>query len=75
MSRVLMLVEGPTERSIVEHVFAPVLGGKGLFPGYRKGSSVNAHAYRIAQHIGLERIRRQCPHFNEWITKLEQLVE
>ena len=46
-----------------------------LFPGYRKGSSVNAHAYRIAQHIGLERIRRQCPHFNEWITKLEQLVE
>ena len=46
-----------------------------LFPGYRKGSSVNAHAYRIARHIGLERIRRQCPHFNEWIEKLEKLVE
>jgi len=31
VSRVLMLVEGPTERAIVEHVFAPVLGLKGLF--------------------------------------------
>lgn len=46
----------------------------GLFPGYRKGSSVNAHAYRIAQHIGLERMRRQCPHFNEWLIKLERLA-
>ncbi len=45
-----------------------------LFPEYKKGSSVNAHAYRIAQHIGLERMRQQCPHFNEWLTKLEQLA-
>ena len=45
-----------------------------LYPGYRKGSSVNAHAYRIAQHIGVEKIREQCPHFNEWFTKLEQLA-
>lgn len=47
----------------------------GLFPRYKKGSSVNAHAYRIAQHIGLERMRQSCPHFNEWLSKLEQLVE
>ncbi len=47
----------------------------GLFPEYRKGSSVNAHAYRIAQHIGLKRIRQQCPHFNEWLSKLERLAE
>lgn len=46
----------------------------GLFPEYKKGSSVNAHAYRIAQHIGLERMRQQCPHFNDWLTKLEQLA-
>ena len=45
-----------------------------LYPGYRKGSSVNAHAYRIAQHIGVGKIRQQCPHFNEWFTKLEQLA-
>jgi hypothetical protein len=45
-----------------------------LFPEYKKGSSVNAHAYRIAQRIGLERMRQSCPHFNEWVSNLEQLV-
>ena len=44
-----------------------------LFPTYKKGSSVNAHAYRIARRIGTDGIRRACPHFNEWYTKLEQL--
>lgn len=53
---------------------APSKRIKGIFPEYKKGSSVNAHAYRIAQHIGLARMRQQCPHFNEWITKLEQLA-
>ena len=45
---------------------------KSYFPQYRKGRSVNAHASRIAQHIGVERIREQCPNFNEWFTSLEQ---
>jgi hypothetical protein len=45
-----------------------------LFPRYRKGSGVNAHAYRIAQRIGVDRIRRACPHFNEWMEKLERLA-
>jgi hypothetical protein len=45
------------------------------FAGYKKGSSVNAHAYRIAQHIGVEKIRRQCPNFNDWYSKLERLGE
>lgn len=53
---------------------APSKRIQNLFPRYKKGSSINAHAYRIAQHIGLEKIRRQCPHFNEWISKLENLV-
>jgi hypothetical protein len=44
-----------------------------LFPGYKKGSSANAHAYRIAQRIGVEQMRTCCPHFNEWLVKLEQL--
>ncbi len=44
-----------------------------LFPGYKKGSSVNAHAYRIARHIGLRRMRRECTHFDEWMGKLEKL--
>jgi hypothetical protein len=45
------------------------------FPAYKKGSSVNAHAWRILQHIGVERIRNQCPNFNEWYSKLERLGE
>ncbi len=29
---------------------------------------------RISQKIGLEAMRAQCPHFNEWIAKLETLA-
>ncbi|NDV20224.1 DUF4276 family protein [Pseudodesulfovibrio sp. JC047] len=29
----------------------------------------------IAQAIGLETIRQQCPHFNSWLVKLEALVD
>jgi len=43
------------------------------FHSYKKGRSINAHAYRIAQHIGVERIRTACPLFNEWYSKLERL--
>lgn len=52
---------------------APSKRIQNLFPGYKKGSSVNAHAYRIAQRIGVSRMRAQCPHFDEWLAKLEQL--
>jgi hypothetical protein len=27
----------------------------------------------IAQEIGLDLIRKECPHFNDWLTKLEAL--
>ncbi|MBI4332712.1 MAG: DUF4276 family protein [Chloroflexi bacterium] len=43
------------------------------FPRYKKGRGVNAQAWRIAQHIGVERIRKQCPKFNQWFTSLERL--
>jgi hypothetical protein len=38
-----------------------------------QGSGLNAHAYRIAQHIGVQKIRQQCPHFDGWMAKLEQI--
>lgn len=38
-----------------------------LFPGYRK----LLHGPTIAERIGLERIREQCPHFNSWVDRLE----
>ncbi len=39
-----------------------------LYP-YRK----RLHGPLIAQKIGLELIRRECPHFNDWLTRLETL--
>ena len=42
-----------------------------LFPNYQKVDSGSI----IALDIGLETIRKECPHFNEWITKLEALSE
>jgi len=53
---------------------APSKRIQNLYPSYKKGRSVNAHAYRIAQHIGINRIREKCPHFNEWISRLEQIA-
>ena len=44
-----------------------------LFPGYRKGSSLNAHAPIIIKQIGVDAIRQACPHFNTWLSKLETL--
>jgi hypothetical protein len=39
------------------------------FSGYQK----RLHSPRIVQRIGLDRLRQACPHFNQWITHLEQL--
>lgn len=45
----------------------------GLVPGYKKGAGVNAHAYRIAQRIGIAKIRQACPHFDNWLKKIENI--
>ncbi len=44
-----------------------------LFPPYRKGSGVRAHAPIIVRRIGVDQLRQACPHFNEWMTTLEAL--
>ena len=41
------------------------------FPKYKK----RTHGTRIAKKITIEKIRQQCPHFNDWIIKLENLAE
>ena len=38
-----------------------------LFPSYRKV----AHGPMAAGRIGLERIRAECPHFDQWLVVLE----
>lgn len=40
-----------------------------LFPGYRK----RLHGSLTTGRIGLDAIRRECPHFDEWVSKLERV--
>ena len=40
-----------------------------LFPTYHKPVA----GPQIAEHIGLAALRGKCPHFNDWLTKLEGL--
>ncbi len=42
-----------------------------LCPSYQKVDD----GFRTAQEIGLDVMRAQCPHFNEWIARLEALAE
>jgi hypothetical protein len=41
----------------------------GLAPGYRKPF----HGPMAAARIGLDKMRRACPHFGQWVTRLENL--
>lgn len=41
-----------------------------LFPSYRKV----AHGPMAAGRIGLERIRTECPHFDQWLAALEAVA-
>jgi len=47
--------------------FAPSKQIKSIFPAYRKV----VHGPLTAQRIGLKRIRQACPHFDNWLGKLE----
>lgn len=49
---------------------APSKRLQSTFPRYEKP----LHGVQAAQEIGLQRIREQCPHFNDWLTRLESLV-
>ncbi|WP_315874350.1 DUF4276 family protein [Prochlorothrix hollandica] len=41
------------------------------FPDYGKAKST--FGPQLAEKIGLQVIRSTCPHFNEWLSKLESL--
>jgi Domain of unknown function (DUF4276) len=47
--------------------FAPSKRIETLFPAYRK----TLHGPNVAARIGLKRIRAECPHFDDWMKKLE----
>ncbi len=50
---------------------APSKRIENLFPGYEKPLS----GVIAALEIGLETMRRECPHFNDWLNRLEALPE
>jgi len=43
------------------------------FPDYEKAKST--FGPQLAENIGLQAIRSKCPHFNQWLSKLESLGE
>jgi hypothetical protein len=47
--------------------FAPSKQIETIFPAYKK----TLHGPTTAARIGLERIRAECPHFHDWMRKLE----
>lgn len=48
---------------------APSKRLRDIYPEYRK----RVDGPTIASKIGLQLIRQECRHFNEWLTKLESL--
>jgi len=50
--------------------FAPSKRLEQLFPAYRK----TLHGPTAAARIGLGSIQRECPHFADWLFKLEQFA-
>ena len=44
---------------------------KGLIPHYRKA----LHGPLVARELGLDAIRKECPRFDSWVTRLESLPE
>ncbi len=41
------------------------------FPGYQK----RLHGPLVIKQIGIQTIRSKCPHFNEWLNKIESLCD
>ncbi|MCB5271386.1 MAG: DUF4276 family protein [Candidatus Cloacimonetes bacterium] len=68
-SLVTLSADTPPERINDNPSTSPSHRIKKLIPPYDKYYAGS----RITELIGLETIRQRCPHFNEWLTKLEGL--
>ena len=51
---------------------APLKRLDAISPGYSNNSKISAGPL-IAEDIGLEKIRQECPLFNRWVDQLEKL--
>jgi hypothetical protein len=57
-----------TPEDINEHPgYSPSKRIEAIFPGYRK----TIHGPLVSKRIGLQVMREKCPHFNEWVARLE----
>lgn len=63
-----MIAEGQTEQIVARDVIGNYLKE---IPDYRNWKSTAGP--NIAKAIGLNPIRKKCPHFDQWIRKLESL--
>ena len=69
ITRLKEVSENFTNPEMIDDENPPSYRIKVIFPYYEKVR----HGVIIAKEIGLKIIRDKCPHFNEWINKLEQL--
>jgi hypothetical protein len=61
----------PTPEDIDERPeLAPSKRILNLLPDYRKPVA----GPLIVRHIGLATLRQECPHFNQWISRIEKAV-
>lgn len=68
--KVVQEIENPEDINDVPNT-SPAERIKKILPHYIKDIS----GIIVAQHIGLEKMREKCPHFHEWIKKIELLCE
>ena len=67
----IAISEGFAPEDINERVdTAPSKRLEQVFPTFKK----TLHGPTAAKRIGLEAIRARCPHFNSWLTRLEQFA-
>lgn len=73
VSQILEILEGYTNPEEIndDPAKTPAKQLESLKDGYRKV----ANGKTISEAIGIQTIRRQCAHFNNWLTKLEHLQE
>ena len=68
LERILVKCGGPEDVDDDPET-APSKRLRKLYPGYDKV----VFGVLVAEEIGIEGIREKCPHFDEWVSKLEQL--
>jgi hypothetical protein len=66
---------GECEEINDDEATAPSKRIEAVFPEYRKGSGIRAHAPIIVKRIGVDQLRQACPHFNDWISLLEGISQ